>query len=461
LVGAETYWTAELRREQLLDVLQDRGPRPTVVASDSWSFEPKPNRIIGVWRGSDQSELPPLPQVIIGDRRTLDDLIAWSITYLRGLGALTSQTRTLTPNEFYRAQSRKRISNWRGIASGAVGLIIGEALLHTRRAKAPDTVNLIACRSTLSYVLMRATAIGAKLDELYGLAEDWERLRANMRQTATISARTIAEVASALVRSKSQSNADIADGNAAQHWLFLLLTSSQTTHSIDEIDRSFDLSTRGIDLHNIREKTAEDRVLLFDKAAPIILEQATRREPEKAFALAFIAFLSRPGFPQQALLLSSIESKLPESLLWLGAMQSLVPTEETLAFGEGLGWRLARDIFLSYDLFDFPTSDIALSELQVLWRANSLTRALKFLPRSRLEVELLPGISTWVRSVLTEVTEQPELPMTVPGHSPESSEVESTDLLEAQKWLELALDKIRRAQTSSPVQSRGSRRKRR
>jgi hypothetical protein len=120
-------------------------------------------------------------------------------------------------------------------------------------------------------------------------------------------------------------------------------------------------------------------------------------------------------------------------------MQALHPPQETLAYGDGLGWRLARDVFEWEDLFSTPRHDISLAELQIVLRNRSLTRTIRFLPRTRLDVELSPGISTWIRSLSSDRTEQNELPLDTRPSERDAAHLSAKSLKDAERSLEAAL----------------------
>jgi hypothetical protein len=112
LADGEQYWTLELRRDELLDVLQRRGIQHLIPVWDPAEIEPPPGKITAIWRNGSVSDRTLLPQVMIGRPHDLDDLWAWAFSYLRGLGPLTAQTRVLTLEEYRSALLRRHIYKW-------------------------------------------------------------------------------------------------------------------------------------------------------------------------------------------------------------------------------------------------------------------------------------------------------------------------------------------------------------
>ena len=176
-------------------------------------------------------------------------------------------------------------------------------------------------------------------------------------------------------------------------------------------------TARGADLNMFSQSAAEERVKMFDRIAPQLISDQEKTQSERAFAVALVAFSCRPGMSHQSSLLAPYIPLLPEAAIWLGAMQASNPVTETLAIGDGLGWRLAREIFDGNDVFSAPHCDIAFSELRVLSRGRSTSRMIKSVGNSRMDVELLPGVSAWVRIVPADAPVQPSLPIETPSTS--------------------------------------------
>jgi hypothetical protein len=411
LVATNAFWSIELKREHLPDLVH--GSINSVLPlspNQIANLSPREGTIIAIWRTPNSEDRTPLPQIILGSPSTLEDLFAWSATYLRGIGPITAQTRAITPDVF-RLTLRARPENiWRRLAGGAVGMGIGEVLMHTRRATPLAGITLAACRSTLSFALMRAAALGIRNEELFDVAELWQQLRSKTGQASTaVPVGDIVKVATALTIAKLDQNSD--DQSNYDRPANLLLELGGEPESLRRVGEAFGPFPTELSLEHFSAQTAETRVKLFDRLAPILIAHPVRTRIEKAFALAVISYFCRPGLPQQISLLTAFNDVSPESLLWLGAMQGAIPFPDTLAEGDGLGWRVARDLFDPADVFSAPVCDISLSELQVLIRGRSTTRMVKSLATTRLDVELMPGVSTFVRAFQPELSEQSSLPL--------------------------------------------------
>ena len=208
LADGDTYWVAELRREQLLDVVQDRDYRlRSARRFELADLRPPQGQLIAMWRAKNAADRTPLPQVIVAEPPVMGDLLAWSATYLRGLGPLTAQTRVLTPAELRAALREQPEGIWWRLAGGAVGLVIGEVLAYAGQAIPITDIGLAACRGSLSFVLMRAAALGAFYDEFQELADLWAQLRSETGQLRMqMPPRSVAHVAMCLAQASLQAS---------------------------------------------------------------------------------------------------------------------------------------------------------------------------------------------------------------------------------------------------------------
>jgi hypothetical protein len=417
LGAAENFWTAELRREQLPDIVRgSEYPVAPLSAADIPNLSPRRGTTTAIWRAFNAQSRSPLPQVIVGDEQTLEDLFAWSASYMRGIGPLTVHTRIITPTRLRHAMRIQPEGLWWRLASGAVGLIIGEVLMHARRPLPLTEISLAACRGTLSFVLMRAAALGATREELAEVTDLWQLLRSHTGQATTVvPSIAIAQVALTVASVALEPNREPPADERNQWFRSFLARGGDSV--IGQIANVFGSSVAELVGEPFSALTPEERVRFLDEFAPRLLTQPARTHIEKALAVALIAYLCRPGFAQQATLLAPYSTGLPDCMLWLGALQAAAPFTETLASSDGLGWRLARDLFEADDVFSAPRCDIALPELLVLLRGKSSAKSIKSLNRTRLEVELIPGVSAFVRSLQADVSDQVELPL-----APQSNE---------------------------------------
>lgn len=457
MVAAEQYWTAEIRRDELLDVLQRRGNQSLSATLEPLEVSPAPGKLVAIWKSETLSDRTILPQVLVGELPTLEDLWAWAFSYLRGLGALTAQVKALTPDEYHSAIRRRRKANWWKMSGGYVGIVIAEAIAQTRETQIDEDLSLLACRSTLSFVLARAVAQGMSESDLYNLSVTWEKLRLQTGQSpSAISVRDITSVAASLLAATTEGAYSRQHKSRVSEWLAHMFENRPAEILLRELDDAI-VGKKEESFVHLTRQTPEERVRFFDEVLPSYIEYSPFDRTEKAFIIALVAFITRPGFSQQLSLLTPSLQVFPDARLWLGAMQALYSPEETLAYGYGLGWRVSRDIFESEDLFSAPRHDISFSELQILIRSRSLSRGIQFLPKGRLDVELMPGVSTLIRSLRTEGYPQGELPIDNAESERDAAMQRAKTLGDAERSLEAALNIIRGIRM--PAKAAGTRRK--
>ena len=158
------------------------------------------------------------------------------------------------------------------------------------------------------------------------------------------------------------------------------------------------------DIRQFQNMTAEERVQYFDILAPTLMERNNRDEQSVvAFALALSAFLCRPGFIQQGTLLRSYAEKVPEAMLWLGALQILSPLADTLMLQSGAGWRISRELFGRADVFAAPNAEAVGEEVEKLSRAKSKGYR-KLVEKSRVDIEVYPMVVGTFRGAKESVT---------------------------------------------------------
>jgi hypothetical protein len=407
------FWTLPGRREILLDLMS-----PTVgsirldarAVSSAAGLIPKEGEVSLVWRDypSDKSRLP---NAIVAHRATLEDLFAWSATYLRGVGPLSSNCRTLLTNdaEFLFDQVGNGLPT--EAHSVLVGLILAEVVLLSQFQTRPKDITISACERTVSYLVGRAIAARRPDESIEQLPRRWTDIRQYIPSgTSTAVSEqvgTIGKIVAALFRDKLLSPGFEKD--------FITRSLSELYHERQLTKRTVVnlgawLRTDVQDLNpKILELPPQERVSLFDEIVPHIAASVRFSQLERAFAVALIAAICMPGSFQQYDLLHQYAEEVPESLLWFAVIQGLVKGNDILSIGEGLGRRVLREMTRSEDLIDPPISDINLLELEVLSRGVRST-PLRTAVSSQIRVEVQPaiyGVARW----RDRESPQPELPL--------------------------------------------------
>jgi hypothetical protein len=273
LADGDAYWVAELRREQLLDVVHERNyPLRSARRFELADLRPPHGQLLAVWKAKSAADRTLLPQVIVAEPPALGDLLAWSATYLRGLGPLTAQTRVLTPAQLRAALRQRPEGIWWSLAGGAVGLVIGEVLAYAGQAIPLTDIGLAACRGSLSFVLMRAAALGATSNEFDELADLWAQLRSETGQARTqVPPRSISNVAMSLAHTTLHHSSKGGDPDPTTHWLRSLFAHGPTSQVLEKVLEVFGLPQDHGDLNTFGQSTAEERVKMFDRIVPQLI----------------------------------------------------------------------------------------------------------------------------------------------------------------------------------------------
>jgi hypothetical protein len=455
LDAADNLWTASLRREQLLELLDGRGPRPVRVSGVGSIRRGDHGELLGIWSAGGEGALSPLPQLIVASQPDLEDLFAWSASYLRAFGPLSAIVRTLTPVQFDSLlNSTSPPEPWK-LAGGAIGLIIGEILSHNEKISV-ETAAAATPNSTLAFAMLRAWYLGFSpdvIDEVFtaytGLGERLQRF------SFTPVLQAVKEVAATLTGAVTDNGANVSRSPRPQQWIEELKAGA----NLYKVATS---ALRGpLDLLNsqaverLEEMTAEARVQFFDGLAPTFTNSDSDDRLERAFSLALATFVCRPGLEQQASLMREHARRLPEAWLWLGALQAFSPMLDALSLNSGAGWRIARELFRPEEPWASPRADAGIGEIQVLARGNS--RILdRLIGRARLDVEIYPMITAAMRgqSVPIESPRPEDRRHEEPAQrSPASATIEFV-----QTRLEELLRELRQFETARPES--GTRRKR-
>ena len=404
-------WIVSGKREIFLDLASITAEaarisaRPVQSASD---LIPKEGQLCLVWSEYPQG-LSELPHAIVAHRATLDDLFAWSATYMRGVGPLSSYCRILLTNEAGLLFENLKHGTPPQVRSAFVGLIIAEVLVLSRYHLRLEDISLAACESTLAYLFARAIVLGRPSETCGSLPEKWLRVKQYTHPNAlTPAVQGIVDTCKLVAELWGRDQVTLNDRDLVRGCLRQLVSDGQMTPRLvsrfvewlgapSPLDEAF---------FRILELPPQERVDLFDKTLPVIANNLRATQTERSFAAAMVGSFCKPGSFQQYRLLREHSEKTPESMLWFGLIQGLQRTTDALDIGEGLGRRVLRDLLRDEQIADRPCSDINLVELEILSRGNPL-KSVRTEISSQIRVEVQPAIYTvarW-RSAESEQTE--------------------------------------------------------
>lgn len=365
-----------------------------------------------------------LPEVIVGSRSSLDDLIAWSASYIHGLGALSANSRLLLSEEaglLFQTETTPALHHLTALAA----LIIAEAMVLAEPAAAINTISILAFKSTLSFVYARSLVLGRGIRSK--LSDQWERVHRiiNPSSRSVNLIPNIVQTCDSVMQLLQNERSEGAI-TRVELWLKEIAASGEAKPGLVlEILKSIGEFRYESQIKSLLDLTPADRVKLFDELAPKIREQQQRPRMERAFAIAAMASLCRPGLLQQLSFLRDalvkLHENLPEAIILLGVIQGLHRKNDVLEYGEGLGRRIIRETMHKDWIADRPTSDISLIELEILAKGNSLP-SLRTNDPSYIVVDIQPGIFTiakWHPRVSPEQRSfAGDLPLALPEYDP-------------------------------------------
>ena len=342
--------------------------------------------------------LSPLPQVIAGEEQCLDDLFAWSASYLRGLGPLSGLVRTLSFKQLIDALSCQPPTEGWKVAGGVVGLIVAEVCCRGGPRIGIGEAAGALPHSTLSFAISRAWALGYPSHTIHELVEQYIQLSHGLGRSSNEEiSRAVVNVASTVVGMKDIPGSKQRKRGSTDRWWDLLRGGVGVYDVMSEVLRNPNALFGDMDVYRTSEMTAEEKVQFFDVLVPtLVTKGGSAEQSESAFALALAAFMCRPGFAQQATLVRHYQQELPEAILWLGALQSFSPLADVLLLQSGTGWRIAREVYRSSDLFAAPRAEASGAEVNKLLRARSKS-ILRLIDKARVEIEIYPMIVSTFR----------------------------------------------------------------
>ena len=408
LAQTDTFWTSDLTRDRLAELVSAQPAKTRRVSmSQLAAIDVAPDSAVGIWRAPAKQGQSPLPQVIIGKQAILEDLIAWVATYLPTLGPLSGQCRLLTPKAFQDANRKATTSDWRSLAGSAVALCFGEVLSYASRSVQPIDISFVMCRSTLSFALMRSTALGCTPSRLQETAEAWKAVRNRLGQSTNLQS---SELILQIVRDFAF-DTPVGKNDTVAGLQGVLDYNFAVQSFLEDYGNKYTSKPLANRIRDSRTLTAEEKVELFDLVSPELTRDSRRNALERGLILASAAFWCRAGFSQQLAIMSPYQKALPQSTIWLAALHQSEPLMDTLSLGGGVGWRVAKELFRTEDIFQSPACDISLLELEVLTRGSNFKKVIGSWQQSRMEVELFPGVSTIIRSNYDSTPKQSEPPM--------------------------------------------------
>lgn len=391
-------WLQPVTRRDLVDVLTPRKGymAPTAVEEHRPSIDTvRPDDMAVIWpaRPDEFGQIPTALVIPDGSRR---DTLAWLATYVRDFKPFTAFCRVVERSLADRFISRSRIPSVQGIEGVYSGLVLGEALAHSRGAVGTLGLPTTAYTATLSHAIGRTVALVGDLVQQDYITRLWSQARELTHQPSLMIPPTAIQAVWAMVIGLSD--------QVPPRTLFEtgdLLASAWRDYSKNGVIREaiWRGLTEGlpdlVPLSALPGLPREQRVEAVELALRLLMSQRVQTDERRAFLAGYFTSLLAPGTLDLADLLSPIAGVLPMVYVWYGLFAGTSAKGDALPTGNPLARRLVRDLSVPDRLIDRPRCDIALEELAIF---PSVENILKMTGEpGRLAVDIMPGVTVSVR----------------------------------------------------------------
>jgi hypothetical protein len=404
-------WLLPVTRRELVDLITPRreGDVPGVVEEHRPSFDiVRSEMMAAVWPAR-PAEFGRMPTVIVVPEGMRRDTLAWLSTYVRDFRPFTAYCRVVErpiAEQFLRGPSAPNLLGLEGICSG---LILGEALTHGRGRASILDLPATSYSATLSHAISRAFALTSGSFPVDVIVRLWTQAREITGQNGLgVSPNAIVSVWAVALgvsghRAQPRNLFEPTDVLGAA-WAELNSAGEMRDPVWQRlIDGYPDLDR----MRSLIEVPREQRVEAIDVALRILLSSKRGDEERRGFLAGYFTSLLGPGTLDHADFLGPVATAFPTAYLWYGLFGGANPRGDALPVGNPLARRIIRDLTIPDRLVDRPRCDVALEELAMHGPAENLLRLTA--KAGRLDIDILPGVTTSVRWPPHEVPTGDEL----------------------------------------------------
>ena len=387
-------WTLESDRRKFLDMLLGNATLTQALPVEHLpTISPKGDDLYLLWESDPRPRGVPPSVVVVADGR-LRDFLAWVSTYLTSHRPFTAFFRVIEFCVLADLGVNAAPPSLNGLEQACVGTIVAEASLLSLAHGKLTTLTLPNCSGLLSYALTQALALGANLQKIEGVREEYLRARKLSDYPYIIDVATVDEIYRILFELREKGS-----GKS----LFSPRSLSPLTDACWDISGSGKVSgglwnqlTNGAeelrDAQDRMQGTREERVLYFQRSA-VDASMGLSDSRVRNFVIGYLASLIAPGSLAHIDLVMKNVPSLPTAALWYGMCAGLHKKNDLLASYNVLGRRLLRDLLRHEPLHAPPTCDIAVAELQILQEGNGESPQFPRIASNRILVELEPFIN--------------------------------------------------------------------
>lgn len=330
-----------------------------------------------------------IPTTIIVHDHNTREFIAWATTTIGGYRPFTAFFKVMDRTQAEKAFKTRDEPRLDNLAGPLTGLIIGEALTHSTKKNSIQKLSLLPCKSTYSFSLAKAYALGYYLNFLEEnfIHNAWKLARSLTRQPIRkLSDEQIKIPFNVVVSLNEQiSGGEIGvpefvieacrelflDGRVKKSWRLLNTEIPFFEKLIKEM-----------------EGTREKRVLAFEE----ILKSLTKFDSITAsFLTGLLASQISQGTFEHIDLITPLLSEYQMALVWYGICVGLHPNTEVQESADCLGRWIVRELLYPDPVLSLPKYDISVGELEVCLDRD-VPINFRVASLNHISVEIVPGV---------------------------------------------------------------------
>ena len=317
-----------------------------------------------LWRSAARED--DVPVAVVVREKEMGDFLAWTNTYLPNWSPITAYLRVISEANYREVNEHVADIFGSSYEPALVGLIVGEALIHSGARHEVEQVPYGGCIATFSFVAARGARCGIAVEDL---AERWELCRRVTGQAPletrvrelVVPWRVLVEVAKkGTVTSRNASTTGLKE--ILEDALADIVTTGMVGPVVwKDLTRGFPEVRSAMDYMS---DTQEARMIAFERMLKETGKGKKVRSQEASFLAGYIASLIAPGSLKHAYLLVDHVDRLPTAIMWLSLFASFHQKSQLrMSSLAHLVWRTMTE---EEDVLSRPRCDIALTELCML-----------------------------------------------------------------------------------------------
>ena len=337
------------------------------------------------------------PRLIVTSSSSSRDTLAWISTYHPDLSPVSQWCHVVSSDLLSKTDSLQVSPRFGGLEAAWAGATIGEIV--ARRGTSLSDISMVWCMSAATLAYARASCLWPEITTIESFIDLTNEARSLLRaepRRELVGLSSVWRILTVLQNPASKMRGRLSGAQKA------ILEACKDVHESGSIsapsaDLMKDYCTNAVEVAQVDELNAEDRVRLIDSLLPVVSDLEKKKDSDGLEILSFLVgyAVGRVGAGESNLsLLTPFNEKLPIASVWCPCIPGLyrpIPWGSAL---DGLGRLVTRQLSKPLYLTDQPETDISIDELRVKVNPRVVFRKLPFRPSSNrvAVVDLLPGV---------------------------------------------------------------------